>query len=41
MSNNSKKQFTPAVTLIIIFGIISMLGYIVHESARGVNSFNS
>jgi len=38
MSNQVNKRFTPAVTVIIIFGIISMLGDIVYESARSVNS---
>lgn len=34
----SKKRFTPAVTVILLFGIISLLGDVVYESARGVNS---
>ena len=33
-----KNLFTPAVTVIIIFGVISMLGDIVYESARSANS---
>jgi MFS family permease len=38
MNNLSKKRFTPAVTVIILFGIISMLGDIVYEGARSANS---
>jgi MFS family permease len=38
MSNQSKNRFTPAVTVIIIFGIISMLGDAVYETARSANS---
>ncbi|MCZ2338379.1 MAG: MFS transporter [Chitinophagales bacterium] len=38
MSDLSKKRFTPAVTVIIIFGIISMLGDVVYETARSANS---
>ncbi|ANB59706.1 MFS transporter [Anoxybacteroides amylolyticum] len=38
MSNQSKNRFTPAVTVIIIFGIISMLGDVVYEAARSANS---
>lgn len=38
MSNQVKNRFTPAVEVIIIFGIISMLGDVVYESARGANS---
>lgn len=38
MQNNGKKSATPAITVIILFGIISMLGDIVYESARGANS---
>ncbi|MFA7099570.1 MAG: MFS transporter [Eubacteriales bacterium] len=38
MSNQSKNRFTPAVTVIIIFGIISMLGDVVYETARSANS---
>lgn len=34
----SKKRFTPAVTVILLFGIISLLGDVVYESARSVNS---
>lgn len=33
-----KKRVSPAVTVIIIFGIISMLGDMVYESARSANS---
>jgi len=32
------KRFTPAVKVIILFGVISMLGDMVYESARGANS---
>ncbi|MCL2671414.1 MAG: MFS transporter [Clostridiales bacterium] len=32
-----KKRITPAVTVIILFGIISLLGDVVYESARSVN----
>ncbi|MGI6744000.1 MAG: MFS transporter [Eubacteriales bacterium] len=35
---NLKSWFSPAVTVIIIFGVISMLGDIVYESARSANS---
>ncbi|MGI6550980.1 MAG: MFS transporter [Syntrophomonadales bacterium] len=38
MSNQVKNRFTPAVVVIIIFGIISMLGDVVYESARSANS---
>ena len=38
MSSETKKRFTPAVTVIILFGIISLLGDMVYESARSVNS---
>ncbi len=38
MNNIPKKRFTPAVTVIILFGIISMLGDIVYEGARSANS---
>ncbi len=38
MTMNSNKRFSPAVTVIIIFGIISMLGDVVYESARSANS---
>lgn len=38
MSTESKKRFTPAVTVILLFGIISMLGDVVYETARSVNS---
>lgn len=34
----SKDKLTPAVRVIIIFGIISLLGDVVYESARGANS---
>jgi len=35
---NSNKSMSPTVIVIIIFGIISMLGDIVYESARSANS---
>ncbi|HPY76065.1 MAG: MFS transporter [Planctomycetes bacterium] len=35
---NSKNRISPAIVVIIIFGIISMLGDIVYESARSANS---
>lgn len=38
MRGESRSRFTPAVTVIIIFGIISMLGDVVYESARSANS---
>lgn len=38
MSVQSDHRFHPAVTLIIIFGIISMLGDVVYETARSANS---
>lgn len=38
MGAEAKKRFAPAVTVIILFGIISMLGDVVYEGARSVNS---
>lgn len=38
MSNQVKNSFIPAVAVIIIFGVISMLGDVVYESARSANS---
>ena len=38
MVDKSRKRFSPAVTVIIIFGIISMLGDMVYEAARSANS---
>lgn len=38
MKHNSKNQLTTPITLIIIFGIISMLGDVVYEAARSINS---
>jgi len=38
METKSAKRFTPAITVIILFGVISMLGDMVYESARGANS---
>ena len=38
MESKTSKRFTPAVTVIILFGAISMLGDMVYESARGANS---
>lgn len=34
----SRKSFTPAVKVILIFGVISMLGDIIYETARSANS---
>lgn len=36
--NKRAGRFTPAVTVIILFGVISLLGDAVYESARGANS---
>ena len=36
--NKKSSRFTPVVTVIIIFGIISLLGDMVYEAARGANS---
>ncbi len=33
-----KRALSPAIQVILIFGIISMLGDVIYESARGVNS---
>jgi MFS family permease len=38
MRKNGEKRFTPAITVIILFGVISLLGDLVYESARGANS---
>ncbi|HWR23517.1 MAG TPA: MFS transporter [Feifaniaceae bacterium] len=38
MGTDIKKKISPAVTVIILFGVISMLGDVVYESARSVNS---
>mgnify|MGYP001016892922 CR=1 FL=1 len=38
MNAKSKKRFSPAITVILLFGIISLLGDVVYESARSVNS---
>ena len=38
MRRNGGKRFTPAITVILLFGVISMLGDMVYESARGANS---
>ena len=38
MGDKAAKRITPAVTVIILFGIISMLGDMVYEGARGANS---
>jgi MFS family permease len=38
MESKVVKRFTPAVMVIILFGVISMLGDMVYESARGANS---
>lgn len=37
MERKTKSKFTPAVQVILIFGVISMLGDIIYESARSVN----
>jgi MFS family permease len=38
MESKVAKRLTPAVTVIILFGVISMLGDMVYEGARGANS---
>lgn len=38
MNTQPKKRFAPAVTVIILFGVISMLGDMVYETARSANS---
>ena len=38
METKSAKRFTPAVTVIILFGVISLLGDMVYEGARSANS---
>ncbi|MEA4892543.1 MAG: MFS transporter [Peptococcaceae bacterium] len=38
MKTETKSSFSPAVTVIILFGVISLLGDVVYESARSVNS---
>lgn len=38
MNRQSKNRFKPAVTVIILFGMISMLGDVVYETARSANS---
>lgn len=38
MGIQSNNHFTPAVTVIIIFGIISMMGDVVYETVRSANS---
>ncbi len=38
MSNQIKNRFTPAVVAIITFGVISLLGDAVYETARNANS---
>ena len=35
---SSGKRLSPAVSVVIMFGVISMLGDIVYESARSANS---
>ncbi len=37
MGTERARRLTPAVTVIVIFGIISLLGDMVYESARGAN----
>jgi len=38
IGTQSRNRFTPTVTVIIIFGIISMMGDVVYETARSTNS---
>lgn len=38
MESKIAKRFTPAIMVIILFGVISMLGDMVYEGARGANS---
>ena len=38
MASENKGKFTSAVKIIILFGVISLLGDLVYESARGANS---
>ena len=38
MSNEKISRFSPAIQVIFIFGIISLLGDMVYESARSANS---
>jgi len=38
MDQKAKIQFSPAVTVILFFGMISLLGDLVYEGARGANS---
>lgn len=38
MSFKSGKKFSPAVRVIILFGVISLLGDVIYEGARSVNS---
>lgn len=38
MSKGPKDRYSPAITVILIFGIISMLGDVLYESARSANS---
>lgn len=38
MSEERKRRFTPTVTVIVIFGVISLLGDMVYEGARSANS---
>jgi len=38
IGTQSRNRFTPTVTVIIIFGIISMMGDVVYETARSANS---
>lgn len=38
MRRNGERRFTPAITVILLFGVISLLGDMVYESARGANS---
>jgi len=38
LGNRPLRKYTPAVQVVIIFGLISMLGDMVYEAARGANS---
>lgn len=38
MTMKNESKFSPAVTVIILFGVISLLGDAVYEGARSANS---
>ena len=38
MTSKASKKYTPSIIVIILFGVISMLGDVVYEGARGANS---